>query len=122
MYGFDLYSVDDIIIPPKEVSIIRTGISAEIPSGFEMQIRSRSGLAAKSKVFVLNAPGTIDSDYRGEICVILANFSDKDFEVLKGHRIAQAVIAKYEKADFNLVESLTNTERGDSGFGSSGIK
>ena len=120
--GFDLYSVDDIIIPPKEVSIIRTGISAEIPSGFEMQIRSRSGLAAKSKVFVLNAPGNIDSDYRGEICVILANFSDKDFEVLKGHRIAQAVIAKYEKADFNLVESLTNTERGDSGFGSSGIK
>ena len=118
--GFDLYSVDDIIIPPKEVSIIRTGISAEIPSGFEMQIRSRSGLAAKSKVFVLNAPGTIDSDYRGEIKICLVNLSNDPFTIKDGERIAQMVIACHETAQFVLVTKLSETERGEGGHGHTG--
>jgi len=120
--GFDLYSVEDLSIKPKDIAVVKTGISIEIPSGFEVQIRSRSGLAAKSKVFVLNSPGTIDSDYRGEVCVILANLSDNDFVISKGDRIAQAVLSKYEIAKFTLLDSLSETSRGANGFGSSGLK
>jgi dUTP pyrophosphatase len=120
--GFDFYSVEDALIKSKDVVVIKTGISLEIPQGFELQVRSRSGLAAKNKIFVLNAPGTIDSDYRGEVCIILANLSDQDFLVSKGDRIAQGVVSRYEKVQFTLSKSLSETDRGSNGFGSSGIK
>lgn len=111
-----------VTIKPGCNLLIPTGLYIQLPVGFEAQIRSRSGLALKNGIVVLNSPGTIDSDYRGEIGVILYNSGEYDFEVCSGDRIAQMVIARYEQAKFNLVEELDETERADGGWGHSGIK
>tara|TARA_B100000989_G_scaffold283957_1_gene250323 strand:- start:1626 stop:2066 length:441 start_codon:yes stop_codon:yes gene_type:complete len=111
-----------IKIEPGETSIIPTGISVSIPKNFEIQIRPRSGLAAKKQISVLNTPGTIDADYRGEIKVILINLSKKAFVVEKGTRIAQMVLSPIEKAKIKEVENLEKTSRGTGGFGSTGTK
>lgn len=102
-------------------ALISTGLFFEIPEGYEIQVRPRSGLAAKNGVTVLNAPGTIDSDYRGEVCVILHNASDVPFTVQNGERIAQIVVAPVVQAVFSMVEKLSDTERGQGGFGSTGM-
>ncbi len=112
----------DITIQPLGRAIIPTGIYIQLPDGYEAQIRPRSGLAAKSGITVLNTPGTIDSDYRGEICAILVNLSDKAFTIHSGDRICQMVIARHEKAIFTEVDSLDDTERGEGGFGHTGTK
>ena len=111
-----------IKIEPGKTSIIPTGISVSIPKNFEIQIRSRSGLAAKSQISVLNSPGTIDADYRGELKVILINLGNKTFVVERGARIAQMVLCPIIKAKFKEVDSLDDTDRGASGFGSTGFK
>ena len=111
-----------IKIEPGKTSIIPTGISVSIPKNFEIQIRSRSGLAAKNQISVLNSPGTIDADYRGELKVILINLSNETFVVERGARIAQMVLCPIVKARFKEVESLDDTDRGASGFGSTGLK
>ena len=110
-----------IIIKPLERVVIKTGLFIEIPEGYEVQVRPRSGLAIKHGITVLNSPGTIDADYRGEIGVILVNLSNKKFEIKNGDRIAQIVVAKHEKAIWNEVNSLEQTKRGTGGFGSTGI-
>ena len=122
--GMDLSANIDkqIKIEPGKTSIIPTGISVSIPKNFEIQIRSRSGLAAKSQISVLNSPGTIDADYRGELKVILINLSNKTFVVEGGARIAQMVLCTIVKAKFKEVESLDDTSRGAGGFGSTGLK
>jgi dUTP pyrophosphatase len=109
------------ILKPLERSIVGTGLFIELPVGIEAQVRPRSGLAAKKGITVLNAPGTIDADYRGEIGVILVNLSSEDFVINNGERIAQLVIAKHERAEWNVVESLSETDRGEGGFGSTGV-
>ena len=109
-------------LKPLERSVVGTGLFIELPVGIEAQVRPRSGLAAKRGITVLNAPGTIDADYRGEIGVILVNLSNEDFEIHNGERIAQLVIAKHERADWEEVELLSSTERGEGGFGSTGTK
>lgn len=121
--GMDLTaSIDeDIIIKSGEIKLIKTGIAIALEKGFEAQIRPRSGVALKNGITVLNTPGTIDSDYRGEICVILINHSKLDFIVSRGMRIAQMIIAKYEQAEIIAVENLDETVRGSSGFGSTGV-
>ncbi len=121
--GMDLIaSIDeDIIIKSGEIKLIKTGIAIALERGFEAQIRPRSGLALKNGITVLNTPGTIDSDYRGEICVILINHSKPDFVVSRGMRIAQMIIAKYAQAEIIEVENLDETVRGTSGFGSTGV-
>ena len=121
--GMDLIaSIDeDIIIKSGEIKLIKTGIAIALERGFEAQIRPRSGLALKNGITVLNTPGTIDSDYRGEICVILINHSKLDFVVSRGMRIAQMIIAKYAQAEIIEVENLDETIRGSSGFGSTGV-
>lgn len=121
--GADLkaYIESDIEIMPQESKLIPTGLRMEIPQGYEIQVRPRSGLALKSQITVLNTPGTIDSDYRGEIGVILINHGKTPFVVTRGMRIAQAVLAKVEKAQYiRSSEALTTTERGAGGFGHSG--
>jgi len=122
--GLDLTANTDkqIKILPGRSEVIPTGLAVAIPKNFEIQIRPRSGLAAKSQISVLNTPGTIDSDYRGELKVILINLSDKIFVVEKGLRIAQMVLCPVVKATLKEVTELENTERGSSGFGSTGIK
>ena len=122
--GLDLAANIDkqIKISPGKTQIIPTGLAVAIPKNFEIQIRPRSGLAAKSQISVLNTPGTIDADYRGELKVILINLSDKVFVVEKGLRIAQMVLSPVIKAKFKEVTELENTERGSGGFGSTGIK
>ncbi len=122
--GLDLAANIDgqIEIPPGKSAIIPTGLAVAIPNNFEIQIRPRSGLAAKNQISVLNTPGTIDADYRGEIKVILINLSDKIFTVEKGLRIAQMVLCPIVKAKFKEVTELEITKRGSGGFGSTGIK
>ncbi len=122
--GMDLRAQLDapITLKPLARAIIPTGLFIELPVGIEAQVRPRSGLAAKKGITVLNAPGTIDADYRGEIGVILVNLSDTPFIVENGERIAQLVIAKHEQAQWEEVESLTDTLRGKGGFGSTGVK
>ena len=122
--GMDLSAnvKSSINIGPGKKEIIPTGIAIAVPKGFEVQIRPRSGLAAKHNVTVLNSPGTIDADYRGELKVILINLSDKNFIVEKGLRIAQMVLCPVVKAKFKEVESLDDTKRGSGGFGSTGAK
>ena len=122
--GLDLAANIDrqIKILPGKSEIISTGLAVAIPKNFEIQIRPRSGLAAKSQISVLNTPGTIDADYRGELKVILINLSDKVFVVEKGLRIAQMVLCPVVKATLKEVTELENTERGSGGFGSTGIK
>lgn len=121
--GADLYAAnnDDICIKSNQIALIPCGFSMAIPEGYEAQVRSRSGLALKNGVFVLNSPGTIDSDYRGEVKVILMNLSNSDFIVKKGMKIAQLVICAVEKANFCLVDKLDETDRGEGGFGSTGV-
>ena len=109
-------------LQPMERKLIPTGIALALPNGFEAQVRPRSGLAWKHGLTVLNAPGTIDADYRGEIGVILVNLSNEDFTIEHGERIAQLVIAKHERAVWEEVEELTDTSRGAGGFGSTGTK
>lgn len=111
-----------VVLQPLERAIIKTGLFIELPIGSEAQVRPRSGLAAKKGITVLNAPGTIDADYRGEIGVILVNLSKETFTVENGERIAQLVIAKHERADWQQVEELSSTVRGAGGFGSTGVK
>ena len=112
----------NIKIEPGETSIIPTGISVSIPKNFEIQIRPRSGLAAKNQISILNTPGTIDADYRGEIKVILINLGKKTFLIEKGARIAQMVLSPIEKAKIKEVENLEKTKRGSGGFGSTGTR
>lgn len=122
--GMDLRAniSEAITLQPLERAIIKTGLFLELPIGFEAQVRPRSGLAAKNGVTVLNAPGTIDADYRGEVGVILVNLSNTPFTIENGERIAQMIIAKHERAEWNLVTELSETVRGEGGFGSTGVK
>jgi dUTP pyrophosphatase len=120
--GMDLTSVEDVDILPGQTSVVSTGLAFELPLGIEIQVRSRSGLAAKYGVFVTNSPGTIDSDYRGIVKVILTNNGAYTFKVLKGDRIAQAVFSKYEIVELEERGPLSETERGIGGFGSTGVK
>ncbi len=113
---------EPVIIKPLERKLIPTGLYVEIPKGFEIQIRPRSGLALKKGITVLNTPGTIDADYRGEIGVILVNISQEDFVVENGERICQMIVAAHETVKWNLVEKLGETERGAGGFGHTGKK
>jgi len=110
------------VLKPLERSIVGTGLFIELPIGYEAQVRPRSGLAAKKGITVLNAPGTVDADYRGEIGVILVNLSHDDFVIENGERIAQLVIAKHERAEWLVSNELTDTSRGKGGFGSTGTK
>ncbi len=121
--GMDLYAnIDEpITLKSLERTLVKTGLFISLPKGYEAQIRPRSGLAFKNGITVLNTPGTIDADYRGEIGVILVNLSTQDFTVNDGDRIAQMVIAKHETATWEKVESLDETNRGEGGFGSSGV-
>jgi dUTP pyrophosphatase len=123
--GADLRSSEETVILPGQTAIVGTGIRMEIPGGWEVQIRPRSGLAAKHSVTVLNAPGTVDSDYRGEVKVILHNAGKEPFHIRRGDRIAQMVIAKADQAWFDAVdreEELDGTARGSGGFGSTGVR
>jgi dUTP pyrophosphatase len=121
--GFDLRANIDsnIIIKPLQRELVPTGLYIELPEGMEAQIRPRSGLAFKHGITVLNSPGTIDADYRGEIKVLLVNLSDNEFVIKDGERICQMVIAKYEKVKLVLVEELSDTVRGSGGFGHTGL-
>ena len=122
--GMDLRAnIDEsIVLHPMERRLVPTGLFMALPVGFEAQIRPRSGLALKHGITVLNTPGTIDADYRGEIMVLLINFSQNDFVINDGERIAQMVIAKHENAEFIEVETLDDTERGTGGYGHTGVK
>ena len=111
---------DGILLEPLSRALVGTGLYIQLPKGFEAQIRPRSGLAAKHGITVLNTPGTIDADYRGEIKVILINLSHQSFVVNPGERIAQMIIAAHEKVEFNVVDKLDETARGEGGFGSTG--
>ena len=121
--GMDLRAnIDDpVVLRPLERRLIPTGLHIALPQGYEAQVRPRSGLALKHGITVLNAPGTIDADYRGEIGVVLINLSDKDFVINDGERIAQMVIARHETAEFVEVEVLSETERGEGGYGHTGV-
>lgn len=120
--GMDLYAAlnSDVILKPNGSYLIPTGLKIELPDGYEAQVRPRSGLAINHNIIVLNSPGTIDSDYRGEIKVILKNLGDKDFIVKNGDRIAQLVIASYVRIEWDEVDQINNTERGSGGFGHTG--
>ena len=122
--GMDLRAniEEAIVLSPLGRAIVKTGLFIELPIGYEAQVRPRSGLAAKKGVTVLNSPGTIDADYRGEIGVILVNLSNEPFTIENGERIAQLIIARHERAEWNEVEALTETSRGEGGFGSTGVK
>lgn len=121
--GMDLKAnlTNPIIIKPMERCLVKTGLFIALPKGYEAQVRPRSGLAIKKGITVLNAPGTIDADYRGEIGVVLINLSNEDFQINDGDRIAQMVIAKYEQAQWIKVSFLDKTSRGEGGFGSTGV-
>ena len=122
--GLDLRAnlEEAIVLKPLERSLIKTGLFIALPEGVEAQVRPRSGLAFKKGITVLNSPGTVDADYRGEVGVILVNLSAEEFVIEDGERIAQMVIAKHEQADWVEVETLDETERGAGGFGSTGVK
>lgn len=122
--GMDIRAeVDELtVLKPMETKLIKTGLYIQLPAGYEAQIRPRSGLAFKKNITVINSPGTIDADYRGEIGVALINLSSEEFEVKQGERIAQMVIAKHEHAQWTEVSELNKTKRGAGGFGSTGTK
>ena len=122
--GLDLRANLDesIVLRPMERRLVPTGLRIALPEGYEAQVRPRSGLALKHGITVLNTPGTIDADYRGEVMVLLINFSQEDFIINDGERIAQLVVARYEQADFLSVEELDETERGAGGYGHTGVK
>lgn len=127
--GFDLVALEDVNIDPGQTKLVKTGLSVEIPTGYELQIRPRSGTSLKTSLRVANSPGTVDSDYRGEVCVIVTNISAPILSgpyaglpvgVKKGDRIAQGVICPVVQAEFEIVEELSSTDRGSGGFGSTG--
>ena len=120
--GMDIcaFIQDDIVLNPMERVLVPTGLYIQLPDGYEAQIRPRSGLALKKGITVLNSPGTIDADYRGEICIILVNLSAEPFVIEDGERIAQMVIARHEQAEWTEVQKLDETERGSGGFGHTG--
>lgn len=122
--GMDVRADNDepIVLEPLQRALVPTGLYLEIPAGYEVQVRPRSGLAAKKGVTVLNSPGTIDADYRGEVKVILVNLSSEAFTVTKGERIAQLVLAKHETIEWEEVEELSESLRAEGGFGSTGVK
>ncbi|MBC5838460.1 dUTP diphosphatase [Flavobacterium muglaense] len=122
--GMDLRAnlTEPITLQPLERTLVKTGLFIELPIGYEAQVRPRSGLAFKNGITVLNAPGTVDADYRGEIGVILVNLSNQPFEIQNGERIAQLIIAKHERANWIEVQELSETSRGEGGFGSTGVK
>ena len=122
--GMDLRAniTEEIVLKPLQRLLIPTGLFIELPLGYEAQVRPRSGLAYKKGITVLNSPGTIDADYRGEISVLLVNLSQEDFTIENGERIAQMVIAKHEKIDWESVDILSDTQRGAGGYGSTGVK
>lgn len=122
--GMDLRAnlTESVTLKPLERAIIKTGLFIELPIGYEAQVRPRSGLAAKRGVTVLNSPGTIDADYRGEIGVILVNLSNEEFVIENGERIAQLIIARHERSEWIEVAALSETSRGEGGFGSTGVK
>lgn len=122
--GMDLRAnlEEPIILRPLECRLIPTGLHIALPAGYEAQVRPRSGLALKKGITVLNSPGTIDADYRGEVGVLLINLSQEDFVVNDGERIAQMVIARHEQGEFEAVEVLDETERGEGGYGHTGVK
>lgn len=119
--GFDLHAVEDVVIGTDGTELVRTGLAFEIPQGYEMQIRPRSGLSLKTKLRIANAPGTIDSDYRGEVGIVVDNTTVVPHLIRKGDRIAQGVIQAVSRAAFQEVDKLTDTQRGDGGFGSTGV-
>lgn len=120
--GMDLYACleDDVLLEKGKIKLIPTGIKIALPSGYEAQIRPRSGLALKHGISLVNTPGTIDADYRGEIKVIMINFGEEDFPIKHGERIAQMVINKIEQVDLQVIETLEETNRGSGGFGHTG--
>ena len=122
--GMDLRAnlTESITLKPLERTLVKTGLFIELPIGYEAQVRPRSGLAFKKGITVLNSPGTIDADYRGEIGVILVNLSNEDFVIENGERIAQLIIANHERAEWQETIELTETSRGEGGFGSTGVK
>lgn len=122
--GMDLraFVAEPSTLKPLQRAIVKTGLFIQLPIGYEAQVRPRSGLAAKKGITVLNAPGTIDADYRGEIGVILVNLSNEDYTIENGERIAQLIIAKHERANWEEVDVLDDTDRGSGGFGSTGVK
>ncbi len=122
--GMDLRAniLESVTLTPLGRTIIKTGLFIELPVGIEAQVRPRSGLAAKKGITVLNAPGTIDADYRGEIGVILVNLSNESYTIENGERVAQLVIARHERAEWQEVQELSQTDRGEGGFGSTGTK
>jgi dUTP pyrophosphatase len=122
--GMDLRASleESILLKPLQRTLVKTGLFMELPIGYEAQVRPRSGLAFKKGITVLNSPGTIDADYRGEIGVILVNLSDEEFVIEDGERVAQMVIAKHEQVDWEVVVELVETKRGVGGFGSTGVK
>ena len=111
---------EPIVLAPLQRTLVPTGLFLELPESYEVQVRPRSGLAAKHGITVINAPGTIDSDYRGEVKVPIVNLSDESFTIAHGERIAQMIFAKYERVTFQQVEELSDTQRGTAGFGSTG--
>lgn len=119
--GFDLHATESLDIEVGGICAVKTGLAFEIPRGYEIQVRPRSGLAVKNGIGVLNTPGTIDSDYRGEVMVILFNFGKEVFKIKKGDRIAQAVLTQIFKANLIVSDELDSTIRGDKGFGSTGV-
>lgn len=120
--GMDLRANEELVIAPGDIASVGTGLHIELPDGYEAQVRPRSGLALKKGISLPNSPGTIDADYRGEIRVILINLGKEDFYVKKGDRIAQMVIAPVTRVVWNAVGTLGSSERGDGGFGSTGVK
>ena len=122
--GMDICAAvhEPVEIAPGGIALVPTGVAVALPPGYEAQVRSRSGLAARHGVFALNSPGTVDSDYRGEIKVILANFGSMPFRIQRGDRIAQVVVARYEPVEWREMSSLEETERGGGGFGSTGVQ
>jgi len=121
--GMDIFAAikETMIVEPGAVVLVPTNIAIELQPGYECQVRSRSGLAIKNGIFALNSPGTIDSDYRGEVKIILANFGKKPFTINRGDRIAQLVVSRYTRVTWNEVDKLDETPRGEGGFGSTGI-
>ncbi|MFA6022534.1 MAG: dUTP diphosphatase [Candidatus Pacearchaeota archaeon] len=120
--GMDLFSTEKYLVKKGERVLVSTGLAVEIPIGYEMQVRPRSGLALKKGISIVNTPGTVDSGYRGEIGIIIINHGEEDFEINSGDKIAQAVLNKIETAEVELVEELSESERGAGGFGSTGVK
>jgi len=119
--GMDVFSVENVVLYPGERKLVHTGLSFQIPKGFEIQVRPKSGLSLKHGLTISNTPGTLDSGYRGELGVILFNTTKEVYEIKKAQKIAQIILARYEEAEIEVVEELGETERGEGGFGSTGL-